>query len=562
MISFRNLLLRRIAYSYLLLNLLQAGSLCSALTASTSTAQGKNCSSNSLNSNRVFVAGLPSQCSKELLHESFCKFGAIQDISIIGMEDTNGGGTRRSKRKPYAFVTFDSYQSADHAIQYFQASPDGVGSEDSDGVSNKNSSISLFSEVKQANPIDTSKRKRSNYSRKKEEDERWKMIEIFKETNLILQVQSSHLHRLKEYIETTGCIDDGKDSPLTFKVEGSSDAVTKNMSLLFLSTPRPIELAKTLCRNEILARALKKAYVVKQGAIEANLADADGCERAVLDALGKIHDSGDKSFRIHSFPPSRQSQILKAMEKNEQAKTIQLNPKKFSDILSIVQVYTFKGRGQQNTRSHALVMTGSSPSFVINDDGPTSKDGSVENDSAVSRAYYKLKEAIDRYTKDYKSFDCGIFQGTVALDCGAAPGGWTKYLADELKCSNVYSVDPGELEIQQNGITHMQMKIQDAIPLLTAKDSKVKIYVSDMCLHTMETQMDYLLEAKAQGILEQNSFFVLTLKCKIGYSKDSFDQQVSNALDILSQKANVSDTAVYHLFSNRKGERTVMGFIS
>lgn len=107
----------------------------------------------------------------------------------------------------------------------------------------------------------------------------------------------------------------------------------------------------------------------------------------------------------------------------------------------------------------------------------------------------------------------------------------------------------------------MKMKIQDAIPILKEKKTKINVFVSDMCLHEMEEQLNFLLLAKDDDILEDNAFFVLTLKCNSGFSKANFDGQVEKVLETLASRAKTRKISTYHLFSNRNGERTIMGFI-
>ena len=83
---------------------------------------------------------------------------------------------------------------------------------------------------------------------------------------------------------------------------------------------------------------------------------------------------------------------------------------------------------------------------------------------AVCRAYYKLQEAVQRGMgtggmaggMDAAAGGGGgggvfEFEGAVAIDAGAAPGGWTKYLACDRKCRKVFAVDPAELQLQGQG---------------------------------------------------------------------------------------------------------------
>jgi len=108
---------------------------------------------------------------------------------------------------------------------------------------------------------------------------------------------------------------------------------------------------------------------------------------------------------------------------------------------------------------------------------------------------------------------------------------------------------------------HVQMKIQDAIPSLVKDNVKIKLWVSDMCLHNMSSQIDFLLMAKENGLLADNALFVLTLKCVVGKSKTAFDAQAEQTVDTLKDTANVYGVEIMHLFSNRSGERMVMGYI-
>jgi len=507
--------------------------------------------------NRIFVGGLSNQCTEQLLEQSFAQYGRVTDISIKGGADNGIDDSeekkKKKKRKPFAFVTFESTQSALDAIS---------------NASHQN----LFKHVENSNRIDPSKRTRSNASRAKEKSYRDQILQMSKQTNLLLQVQSTHADRLVEYIgEVIPSESDYED--LEFQVEGVAAAVTRNMSLLFLSTSNPTELALRLSRDAILFRAVKKHYIVNKGALEGDLKFDATSDAAVNHALKQIPKSStsmasDRKFRVHAFPPSKRSFILSAIERHNDSNaacigeevsapythSIHLDPRNFTDILSGVQVYDYSGRGSE-TEENGLFMSGVGPAFVTDNDDAT-------DDDAVNRAFYKLKEAMGRFIREHKDFDASsYFKDAIAIDCGSSPGGWSKFLADDMKCNTVYSVDPGELVIDLENVHHMKMKIQDAIPILFEKGAKINVFVSDMCLHEVEDQLEFLLQAKREGILDDEAFFVLTLKCNSGYSKASFDAQVAKVLSILPSKAPTRKLSTYHLFSNRNGERTVMGFI-
>ena len=88
----------------------------------------------------------------------------------------------------------------------------------------------------------------------------------------------------------------------------------------------------------------------------------------------------------------------------------------------------------------------------------------------ISRAENKLKEALAKYNLQLNG------EGGVALDIGAAPGGWTKVLLDH--GYKVVAVDPGDLkpELQNNVmVKHYKCRIEDL-----KFDNYFDIIVNDM----------------------------------------------------------------------------------
>lgn len=506
-------------------------------------------------SNVIFIGGLTEKCTKDVLQKDFEKYGTIADISIVGMEPAPIGA--KKARKPFAFIHYDSEKSALTAIE----------------ASSTIETSSFYQQVKAAEPIDSTKRKRSNASRQSQKDEYAHMIDVCSKTNLILQVQSTHVDRLKEYLSVFIPASYNKASIAeimkSIKVEGSMSAVTKNMSLVYVSVSDPFILAKELSKNrhqQVLARAVKKLYIVEPKSLQCDLSTKEGREIVIADILNKkmshyaSNSSTDESFKLHIFPPSKQKGLLSTIEDMDTDGIIskRLNPRNANNIISIVQVYQYKGKNS-NVDSSALAMGGISASFTT----ATAKTQENEEEEAISRAYYKLKESIERYEIE-NDFDKSELKGSIALDVGSAPGGWSKYLASDIGCQLVHSVDPGNLAISINNIKHWQMKVQDAIPLIkngihNENDKKIKVFVSDACLHSMEGQIDFLLEAQEEGILASEVFFVLTLKCTVGYGKNNFDEQAKKVVADLQKRAITKDVSTFHLFSNRSGERTIIG---
>jgi len=91
------------------------------------------------------------------------------------------------------------------------------------------------------------------------------------------------------------------------------------------------------------------------------------------------------------------------------------------------------------------------------------------------------------------------------------------------------------------------------------KKKQVQIWVSDMCFFDPQQQINHLLYAHEKNILSTNAFFVLTLKFNTGHGKDTFDLFAQQEYQRLQQILSVTNVHTYHLFSNRKGERTLIG---
>jgi len=205
-----------------------------------------------------------------------------------------------------------------------------------------------------------------------------------------------------------------------------------------------------------------------------------------------------------------------------------------------------------------------------------------EDEKSISRAYWKLQEAWERYKYEPPSLAESIpsdREPMWALDCGAAPGGWTKFLFRPGIVDRIYAIDPGKLSLEvlpgldeanqspSPIVRYIDTTIQKALPDLASelkasndrKNPFLDIWVSDMCCKDMSGQIDCFLQARTEGVVGPGTFFVLTLKCIVGYSATAFDHQ---AMDQVERLDGISkDVHVVHLFSNRSSERTVIGYL-
>lgn len=125
----------------------------------------------------------------------------------------------------------------------------------------------------------------------------------------------------------------------------------------------------------------------------------------------------------------------------------------------------------------------------------------------VSRAEFKLLEAFECFNIPAE----GIKN---ALDLGAAPGGWTKALAD--RGAGVVAVDPNRLDSSLYGnpsIKHYAMTAQQYLALKTGET--FDIIVDDMKIDPEKT---IAIVKRCCGCLADGGYAVVTLKLEHGFS--------------------------------------------
>jgi hypothetical protein len=132
-----------------------------------------------------------------------------------------------------------------------------------------------------------------------------------------------------------------------------------------------------------------------------------------------------------------------------------------------------------------------------------------------------------------------------------------------LQCQKIYSIDPGALDsavLERENVDHWPLTIEKALPKLQEEENTIDVWVSDMCVKDMEQQVDWLLKALEMEVVGRGTFFVLTLKCILGHSTQTFDRLVEEQTKRLQPLAR--DLHTVHLFSNRFSERTILGYFS
>ncbi len=153
-------------------------------------------------------------------------------------------------------------------------------------------------------------------------------------------------------------------------------------------------------------------------------------------------------------------------------------------------------------------------------------------DNQISRAEFKLLEAIDVFNLDLKNY-------YNALDLGAAPGGWTKILRKyNLK---VVAVDPAMLHqdlASDTRVSHFKGLAQDFLN----KKNKFDVIVNDMRMNAVESSK---LMGKMSSYLNPDGLVIMTLKLP-----EKGMQRITNqCIKVLEQWYEIY--AVRQLFHNR-----------
>lgn len=163
-----------------------------------------------------------------------------------------------------------------------------------------------------------------------------------------------------------------------------------------------------------------------------------------------------------------------------------------------------------------------------------------KDDTLISRAEFKLLEAIEMFNLDIKKY-------STALDLGASPGGWTKVLLDNgLK---VTCVDPANLSKtleKNNRVTHHKCLAQDFLE----NDYEFDIIVNDMRMDIYESIA--LMKSASRYLVKDNSIAIMTLKLR----EKNIQSQVNKALVALTSHYKI--LYAKQLFHNRSEVTVVL----
>ena len=192
-----------------------------------------------------------------------------------------------------------------------------------------------------------------------------------------------------------------------------------------------------------------------------------------------------------------------------------------------------------------------------------------EGAAAASRAHAKLAEAALRCD----AFRVALEDAKTAVDVGAAPGGWTQFLAS--RGVAVVAVDPAEIPDLPSGCRHLRETAESAWTRLRAETERkaadeerpvetrasppFDVYVSDAVLHDADAQERLLAGAVDAGLLRDGATVVVTFKSAPGRGAGEGYERAARARAESLGRRLCDEWELVHLFANRRRERTFVG---
>jgi 23S rRNA (cytidine2498-2'-O)-methyltransferase len=278
--------------------------------------------------------------------------------------------------------------------------------------------------------------------------------------------------------------------------------------LLFVRAENSAELIDYLLHDELFVRFTAGIYRCQY------------TTKMLSNITLQFSENDTNTYRLQLFPKSKLEDVIDTIPEN-----VTLDPKKYTHIIQVVYAYN---------RYHFGITK-------VNNDRPMFNVLFSELEEVVCRAYYKLAEF----------FIVESVQATPnmkAIDIGAAPGGWSSYLAT--RGIRTLAVDPGALRIEHELITHVQKRVEDATEEIE-QFGQFDLCVCDMNMHPTESAEIVLKVAK---YLKPNALLVMTVKECEKNQKNKMYAQVNEML-----RDEYTDLKERHLLSNKR-ERTLYGY--
>jgi 23S rRNA U2552 (ribose-2'-O)-methylase RlmE/FtsJ len=180
----------------------------------------------------------------------------------------------------------------------------------------------------------------------------------------------------------------------------------------------------------------------------------------------------------------------------------------------------------------------------------------------ASRAWYKIDELLRNQAFCLQA-------GSICVDVGAAPGGWSARLSAELvrleaggpstACGHVFAIDPGALTLEPMppNVTHLQLKaeravesVQEALLYRFGDRSPDWVVCDANCTPSLAAQLALPFVSPATAGV------VITMK-RFASNTAQHEADVADCLAAVHAKGLVAHK-IHHLLSNGRDERTLV----
>lgn len=140
----------------------------------------------------------------------------------------------------------------------------------------------------------------------------------------------------------------------------------------------------------------------------------------------------------------------------------------------------------------------------------------LEQEDFISRAEFKMLEVLDCFNIDTSNLKDGV-------DFGAAPGGWTKVLAQ--RGINMVAIDPAQMNqkvLNLKNVIHKRMTIQEYF--FNHNDKKFDLIVNDM---KMDVKKSVNLTLNFYDKLNKNGIIIMTFKLPKNFTLKTIYENLS-----------------------------------
>ena len=357
----------------------------------------------------------------------------------------------------------------------------------------------------------------------------------------------SHANRLISYFENESIRRlmypvDSKDGSCAVSAEilGYGNAVEKtgNLMIMFHRISLTPKEWTTWMYSSLLRHVVTRMYFLK-GGHEGRYAST---KEEMVDQL-KGSCKITEPIRLTCCPKTLQVEILDTCEKLGDACPLDFHPVTFKHVLHVIQLPDGSLRYSIREPDETYL---------------TRSDETSRIPGQFCRAAGKLQEAL--LVSGFLG-ECANGEG-IAIDVGAAPGGWTHQLATHM--DTVIAIDPAELHptvLALKNVKHVRKMSQDA-------GAEIDQIVGDRCISLLSCDANRAPHGLAEMLfpalkyLKRGGLLVITLK--FGRKGDS---KVAKCVEGLSEafsklggdaKSPLTDMQTLFLLSNTQHERTIV----